>query len=41
MKVRMKGKDGGHVVCRINSKNFKPETMEEIPCKEKESAKNM
>ena len=28
MKVRLKGKDGGDVVCRINSKNYDPERME-------------
>ena len=30
MKVRLKGKDGGDVVCRINNRNYDPERMEII-----------
>lgn len=31
MKVRIKGKDGGQVVCYINPENFDPERMTKEP----------
>lgn len=30
MKVRMKGRDGGDVVCFINPENYDPQRMEAI-----------